>query len=87
MKGRALLGSVALDYADLTMTNIWSRRRSRVVWGGRTCIGSSRWTMGIRVWGTPVGVGSVLRTEGAPIFVGFVCGIGSFWELMLFGYG
>ena len=70
MKGRAPLGSVALDSADLTMTKIWSRRRARAMWGGGTCIGSSRWTMGRRVWGTLVGVGSVLRTEGALIFVG-----------------
>ncbi|XP_028113456.1 uncharacterized protein LOC114311507 [Camellia sinensis] len=62
---------MALESANLTVTKIWSGRRSRVLWGGGTYIGSSRWTLGRRVWCTLVSVGIVLRIEGVPMFVGF----------------
>jgi hypothetical protein len=41
------------------------------------CVGSSRWVVGRRIWCTPVGVGIVLRIEGALISVIFRCEIGS----------
>ena len=41
------------------------------------CVGSSRWVVGRIIWCMPVGVGIVLRIEGAPISVIFRCGIGS----------
>ncbi|KAA8515342.1 hypothetical protein F0562_018428 [Nyssa sinensis] len=82
-KGRAPLGSVALESTDLTVTKIWSGRRSRALWRGGTCSSSSRWTIGREVRGTPASIGIVLRIEGAPIFVGFGCGMGSGWKVVL----
>lgn len=49
------------------------------------CVGSSRLMVGRRIWCMLIGVGIVLRIEGASIFIVFRCG-SSGWKLVLLGY-